>query len=363
MGAREGLIRIAYMLKSVWAILAALVVGAVLVRAAGANPIEAYSALFAGAFYDYYGIASTLVRMSPLLLAGLAVIIPLRAGLFNIGGEGQIYMGGLLGTLAALYIPEAVPAPIAIALTILAGATGGALWALVPALLKAYRGINEIITSLLLSYVAIYVVGALIHGVLMEPGAPYPYSREIAFERALPIFLPRTEAHVGILIATVLAIVAWVVLKRTTLGLSIEMVGHNPVAARYAGLNLRRIILSSFAMGGAVAGLAGTFEVIGLKYRLFDHFSPGYGLQGIIVAFLAGLSPLMAIFAALFLAGLQVGAGAMQRAVGVDTTMVEALQGLIVLFVAVGLAFRYRHKLRVAAPAATPAATPAVETA
>lgn len=346
------ILRLAYMLKSVWAILAALVVGAGLVLLAGANPIDTYAALFSGAFLDYYGLGSTLVRMSPLLLAGLAVIVPLRAGLFNIGGEGQIYIGALFGTVAALYLPDFIPAPLAIVLTILAGALGGALWALIPALLRAYRGVNEIITSLLMSHVAIYAVGVIIHSWLMEPGAPYPYSREIAAERALPVFMPQTQAHLGILLSVVAALVLALVMKRSTLGQSIEIVGHNPTVATYSGLGVRRLIVTSFLIGGAMAGLAGTFEVIGLKYRLFDHFSPGYGLQGIIVAFLAGLSPLFAVLAALFLAGLQSGAGIMQRAVGVDTTMVEALQGLIVLFVAIGLAFRYRPGRRAAkAPA------------
>ena len=353
----ERLRRIAYMLKSVWAILAALVVGAGLVMLAGANPIDTYAALFSGAFFDYYGFGSTLVRMSPLLLAGLAVIVPLRAGLFNIGGEGQIYVGALFGTVAALYLPDALPAPAAIILSILAGALGGALWALIPALLKAYRGVNEIITSLLLSHVAVYAVGVIIHTWLMEPGAPYPYSRELAPDRVLPVFMPQTQAHLGILLSIAAALVLFVVMKRSTLGQSIEIVGHNPVAAIYSGLRVRRLIVTSFLIGGAMAGLAGAFEVIGLKYRLFDHFSPGYGLQGIIVAFLAGLSPLLAIFAALFLAGLQSGAGIMQRAVGVDTTMVEALQGLIVLFVAIGLAFRYRPSRR--ALTAQAGATPA----
>ncbi|MDN2565536.1 ABC transporter permease [Aquibium sp. A9E412] len=355
--------RLVFLFKGVWAVLAALVVGAFLVVLAGADPLAAYGALFSGAFFDYYGLASTLVRMSPLLLAGLAVIVPLRAGLFNIGGEGQIYIGALAGTVAALYLPEALPAALRLPLIVLSGALGGALWALIPALLKAYRGINEIITSLLLSYVAIYLVGAVIHVWLMEPGAPYPYSREVPYDVLLPVFLPRTEAHAGILIALTCAVVLGIVLRRTTLGQSITVVGHNPAAASYAGINVKRLILTSFAIGGAMAGLAGTFEVIGLKYRLFDHFSPGYGLQGIIVAFLASLSPLLAIVAAFFLAGLQAGAGAMQRAVGVDTTMVEALQGLIVLFVAVGLAFRYRPGRTAGKPPAGAPAAAVPETA
>lgn len=348
----EFLRRALFSLKSVWAVLLALVVGAGLMLISGANPIAAYSALFSGAFLDYWGLGGTLVRMSPLLLAALAVIVPLRAGMFNIGGEGQIYIGALFGTVAALYIPDFVPAPIAIVLTILAGALGGAIWALIPALLKAYRGVNEIITSLLMSYIATNLVGVLIHVWLMDPGASYPYSREILRERTLPIFMPQTQAHIGILIAVAAAVLIWVIFKRTVLGKSIEVVGHNSTVANYSGLNVKKLLITSFVIGGAMAGLAGTFEVIGIKYRLYDQFSPGYGLQGIIVAFLAGLNPILAVVSALFIAGLESGAGIMQRMVRVDATLVAALQGLIVMFVAIGLAFKYVPRIKKTAPTA-----------
>lgn len=347
-----GLVRIVYLLKTVWAVIAALLIGAIFILLAGGNPLEGYSALFRGAFADYWGIGDTLVRMSPLLLAGLAVIIPLRAGLFNIGAEGQIYIGALFATIAALYLPAVLPGVVRIALCIVAGAVGGAIWAAIPGLLKAYRGTNEIITSLLLSYVAVYMIGAILHAWLIEPGAPYPYSREVPDEVILPIFLPRTQAHAGIMIAWVAALLVAIMFWKTTLGQSIQIVGHNKHAAAYAGLNVKRLTVLSFALGGAMGGLAGVFEVLGLKYRLFDHFSPGYGMQGIIVAFLAALNPIGAIFAAIFLAGLQVGAGSMQRATGIDTTMVAALQGLVVLCVAMGLAFKFhpdRWRRRIAA--------------
>ncbi|HMN11952.1 MAG: ABC transporter permease [Rhizobiaceae bacterium] len=347
--------------KGVWAVLAALTVGAFLIILAGANPLDAYVALFNGALFDYYGLASSLVRLCPILLVSLAVIVPLRAGFFNIGGEGQVYIGALCSTLAALYLPTVLPGSIRIVFVILAGGFGGALWALIPAALKVYRGTNEIISSLLLSYVAIYLVGAIIQVYLMEPGAPYPYTREIPSEVTLPLFLPQTEAHIGVIFAVAIALLVSVVLNRTTFGLSIETVGHNPDAAAYAGISIRRTAIIAFLVGGSMAGLAGTFEVIGVKYRLFDHFSPGYGFQGVIVAFLANLDPRLAILAALFLAVLQAGAGSMQRAVGVDTMMVGALQGLVVLFVAVGLSIRYRATFAIQTQPVSTASTSATE--
>lgn len=333
-------VRLFYLLKGVWAVVAALLVGSLLIRLAGSDPLEAYAALFHGAFLEYHGFGSTLVKMSPLILAGLAVTVPLRAGLFNIGAEGQIYSGALLATISALYLPP-LPGPAHILLASLAGVLGGSLWALIPAVLKAYLRVNEIIVTLLMNYVAIQVVSFFVSGPMMEEGAPYPYSPEIPEALFLPHVLPGTDAHLGVVIGLALAVVLHFLFRRTTLGFSLATVGRNAHAARYAGMSVQRHILLAFAVGGALAGLAGTYEVLGLKYRLFHLFSPGYGYDGIVVTFLAGGNPLLAVLAATFLAGLRSGANTMQRAVGVETTVVEAIQGLVIIFVAVSLAFRF----------------------
>jgi len=337
-------IQIIYMLKSVWAALAALAVGSILILMAGSDPILAYQALFKGAFFEYYGFASTLVKMSPLILAALAVTVPLRAGQFNIGAEGQIYIGALCATLAALYLP-ALPSWLHIIVASLAGAIGGALWALLPAYLKAQYRINEIIVTLLMNYVAINIVSYFVSGPMMAEDAPYPYSDEIPATLFLPHILPRTDAHIGVLIGIVAAIALYIVFRRTTAGFSLATVGRNPDAARYAGISVKRQIIGSFLVAGALAGLAGTYEVLGLKYRLFHLFSPGYGFDGVVITFLAGANPLFVIVAAAFLGGLRSGAGIMQRAVGVDTTVVEAIQGLVVIFIATGLAFHYENSV------------------
>ncbi len=337
-----GLVRLLYATKSVWAILAALVVGAVFILIAGSDPIAAYGALFTGAFFEYHGIATTLVKMSPLLLAGLAVLLPLRAGLFNIGAEGQIYLGALFATMAALYLP-AMPGWIHIIVCSFAGMIGGGLWALIPAYLKARHNINEVIVTLLMNYIGINLVSYATSGPMMEEGAPYPYSAEISEALWLPHILPRTDAHLGVVIGLVIAMVMYYVFQRTSLGYSMNAVGSNPQAARYAGMSVRRHIIWSLVLGGALAGLAGTYEVLGLKYRLFHAFSAGYGYDGIVVAFLGGGHPLYAAAAALFLAGLRSGANIMQRAVGVPTTVVDTIQGLVVIFVAASLAFRFER--------------------
>jgi len=334
------LLQIIYALKSVWAVLAALLAGSFLIALAGFDPMAAYETLFKGAFADYYGFGNTLTKMCPLIFAGLAVAVPLRAGLFNIGGEGQIYMGALFATLVGLYGP-ALPGWLHILVASLAAALGGALWALVPALLKAYRGINELILTLLMNYVAINFVSYLVSGPMRDEGAPYPYSPEIPEALFLPHVLPRTDAHIGVVVGIALALALVVVFRRMTFGYTLSTVGRNPEAARYAGIAVRRQIVVAMLCGGALAGLGGGYEVLGLQYRLFAHFSPGYGFDGIVVAFLANLDPFFVTLASLFLAGLRAGANIMQRSVGVETTVVDAIEGLVIIFVALSLAFRF----------------------
>lgn len=335
-------LRIAFMLKSIWAVLLALLAGSVLMWLGESDPLEAYAALFSGAFLEYHGFATTLVKMSPILLAGLAVAVPLRAGLFNIGAEGQIYLGALFATWAALYLPE-MPGWLHILACSLAGMVGGGIWGLIPGYLKAYQNVNEVIVTLLMNYIGINLVSYFVSGPMLAEGAPYPYSEEIPETLWLPWIMPGSDAHMGVVIGIVLAMLLFLVFERTSIGLSLATVGHNPRVARYAGMSVKGHIMYSLAFGGAVAGLAGTYEVLGLKYRLFHLFSDGYGFDGIVVALLANGNPLFVTIAALFLGGLESGANIMQRAVGVQTTIVEAIKGLVVIFVAAGIALRFEN--------------------
>lgn len=335
------LVRWIYRLKTVWATLLALLCGAVLIVLTGHDPVAAYRELFGGSFFDYWGLSATLVKLSPLLLAGLAVALPLRVGLFNIGAEGQIYMGGLFATLFALYAPE-MPALLAIPLGAIAGMIGGAVWALIPALLKAYRDINEVIVTLLMNYVAINLVSYAVGGPIRAPDAPYPYSPEVPESFWLPFIMPRTDAHLGVVVAVAIAVILYIVFRYTSVGFSMNTVGSNPHAAKYAGMSVRRHIILAMCTGGALAGLAGCFEVFGLKHRLFHLFSGGYGYDGVVIAFLANANALGSIIAATFMAGLESGANMMQRAIGVPVTVVEAIKGLVVMFVAASLAFSFQ---------------------
>lgn len=335
------LIRFFFLTKTIWATLAAFLAGTVVILLVGGDPIAAYWALFHGAFFDYYGLGSTLIKASPILLAGFAVIIPMRAGLLNVGAEGQIYMGGLFASAIALYMPEACPAFILFCLCVVGGALGGGLWAAISGYLKAYRNLNEVISSLLLNYVAINLVSFAAGGPMMQEGAPYPYSREIRDDLWMSQILPGTDAHSGVIAALLLAVVFYLVVRFSTIGFTLNMVGKNPHAAAYAGINVRSSIMVAMFTGGAVAGLAGAFEVLGLKYRLYHLFSPGYGYDGIVAAFLADLHPMFLPLASLFLGGLKAGGQQMQRSVGLDSTIIDLITGLVIIFVAASLAFHY----------------------
>jgi general nucleoside transport system permease protein len=327
-------------LRLLWACALALLLGAGLIALSGASPWDAYRALLHGAFFDYWGLASTLVKASPILLAALAVALPLRAGLFNIGAEGQIYAGALLATVVALALPP-LPAPLGMLLVMLAAMAGGALWAAVPGYLRAYRGINEVIVTLLLNFVAIQLVSWAVSGPLLAEGAPYPYSEEVAPALRLPMLLPQTDAHAGVLAGLGLALGLHLLLQRSALGHALDVVGRNPLAARYAGIAVERQLLGAMLGGGALAGLAGGLEVLGLKYRLFHLFSPGYGFDGIVVAFMSAAHMAWLPVAALLLSGLKAAANGMQRAVGVEGTVVDAIHGLIVICIAASHGLRW----------------------
>lgn len=331
------------------AILLALIVGAILIAIAGKNPIAAYLALFQESLFSYFGFGNTLTKMAPLLLTSLGVLIALRGGQFNIGGEGQIYLGALGSTIVGLYV-TGLPAILHILLCLMAGFLLGGLWGYVAGYLKAIRGVNEVITTLLLNYIGVNLIGYLVQNPLQEPGAPSPYSPLIAQSAKLPIMLPGSLVHGGIILAILAAAIIWLLLNRMPLGYQIKAVGLNPDAATYAGISVPKTIMLVMVLAGGLAGLAGACEVMGTKYRLFDEVSPGYGFDAIAIAFLSRGSVWGTVFISLFFAALRSGANIMQRSAGVPVTVVYAIQGLTVLFIAISLAsesvWKPSHKSR-----------------
>lgn len=320
------------------AIAFALLAGAILILVAGANPIVAYTALFQESLSTYFGFGNTLTKMTPLLFTSLGVLVALRAGQFNIGGEGQIYLGALGSSLIGLYI-QGIPAFIHIPLALFFGFIFGAFWGLIPGYLKAIKGVNEVITTLLLNYIAVNLISYLVQNPLKAPAAPSPYSPLIAKTAQLPIILPGSLAHAGIILALITAGILWVLLTKSPLGYQINAVGFNPIAARYAKISVERTIMLVMGLAGGLAGLAGACEVMGLKYRLFEQVSPGYGFDAIAIAFLSRGNVFGIVLTSLFFAALRSGANVMQRSAGVPSTVVYAIQGLTVLFIAIALAW------------------------
>jgi len=326
------------------AILLSLTVSAGLIVARGANPFVAYAAMLDGAFGSVAALANTGVRASPLLLAGLGIALGFKAGLLNVGAEGQIYAGGIAATAVGI-TPLPIPAWLHLLLTVIAGFVGGALWGLIPAYLRAYRGVSEIVVTLMLNYVGIQLASFLVqeYAPLGAQGVFYPQSPLILPSARLPVLIRGTSLHAGIILGLLMGLLLYFVLRYTNFGFRTRMVGENPDAARYAGVNVKRQLFSVLLISCGLGGLAGTGEVIGLKIRLFDRFSQGLGYDAIAVALMANGDPLGTVLTALFFGALRAGAGKMQIEVGIETPIASVIQALAVLFViAIGFAERFR---------------------
>jgi simple sugar transport system permease protein len=320
--------------RPILAIILAFAVSAVMIVAQGANPFEAYWAMLRGSFGSVAALANTGVRAAPLLLGGLGVALGFKAGLLNVGIEGQIYVGGSSAAAVGM-IPLPVPGWLHLILAVAAGFLGGVVWGLIPAYLKAYRGISEIVITLMLNYVGIQVCSLLVHepSPMAEKGAFYPQSLPILPSAHLPILIKGTSLHLGIVIGLVAALFIYLALKYTPFGMRTRITGQNPEAARYAGIDVKRQIVLVLLLSCGFGGLAGTGEVLGLKLKLYDYFSMGLGYDAIAVALMANSNPIGVVFTALFFGALRAGAGKMETAVGIKTPIVQVIQALAVLFV------------------------------
>ena len=321
-----------------WAVLISFLVGSVVILGAGANPLQAYLALVVGAIGNQGSIATTLVKSVPLMLGGLAVALSFRSGVFNIGVEGQIYMGALFAVWAgtALQLPAVIHLVVALAF----GMLGGSLWSAIPGYLKATRGFNEVVVTIFMNYIAIDLVDYAVQGPLKEPGWNYQTAAVAATAR-LPIIWPGTDLHFGLIVALFAAGLVYVLLFHTPLGFRLRMVGANPEAARYAGVKVTRVTVLAMALSGALAGLAGAVEILGVQFRLLSGFSPGWGFDSIAVALVGQLHPVGLLLSALFFAALRTGANSMQTAVGLPVVVVYVIQGLTVLLMMVGTAIQH----------------------
>lgn len=313
-----------------------LVVLVALLVASGFDASTALQAMARGAFGSWYAITSaTLVRAVPLALTGLAVAIAFRAGLLNIGAEGQLLAGAAAATATASLF-GATPSALLLPLVLLAGVASGACWAGIASWLRQRFGVLEVISTIMLNFVALYVVGWLVRGPLQEPSKFYPQSMPLAKTLQLPALLEGTRLHVGALFAVTLAGAAWWWLRETAGGFRLRAVGMNPSAAATSGrIDVARVSMYAFLASGALAGLAGAVEVTGVTYALYDH-SPGYGYTAIAVALLARLNPIGVLGTAVLFGALQAGGNAMQRDAGVPVALVNMVEAVLILLVIAG---------------------------
>ena len=300
----------------------------------GHDPVRAGAALLNGAAGSTDALLSvTLVRSVPFILTGLAVALAFRAGVWNIGAEGQLYAGALAATWVGLGFSW-LPGPLHLAALLAASALGGALWAAGPALLRVRLGVGEVITTLVLNFVAIDLASWAVRGPLQESRRVFPQSEALALDVRLPALWTETRLHWGFVLAALLAVALWWALARTVIGFKVRAVGSSPEAARVSGrIAIRPVTLGAFLASGALAGLAGGVEVAGVTYALYEGLSPGHGYTAIAVALLAGLNPLAVIPAGILFGGLEGGAGAMQRFAGVPAAWVGGVEALVILSV------------------------------
>jgi len=339
-------------LLPVIATLAALAVGALVLLLLRVNPLEAYGALWEGAFGNRNALAETLVKATPLLLVGLGICIAFRGGVINIGGEGQMVVGALLGTLIGLNFND-WPGWIVVFLALVGGFIGGAIWGGIPGLLKAYFNVNEILSTIMMNAIAVQGMNFLLRGPMIDPAqmelaSKIPQTARLIDAYRLPRLVP-TRLHLGAGIAVLLAILVYILLWHTTLGYRIRAVGQNPHASRYAGIKVQRYVVLALFLSGAFAGLAGATQVFGVNYRMITDgsatgFTGSAGFNGIVAALFGQLHPVGTIPASILFGALLVGANKMQRVVQVPSALITALNGLVVIFVVSSSIWRQRRQ-------------------
>lgn len=307
-------------------------VGTILILLSGAAPLKAYGLFFNGIFGNINGFSEALIKATPLIFTGLGCAVAFKTGFFNIGAEGQFYMGAVAAAVVSLNL-TAVSGPIRIMLSILAGFICGGVWALVAAIFKAKFGVSEIIVTIMLNYIAINFVGLAVRTFLMDPSGSVPQSAKIDESALLPRILPPTRLHAGFIIAVIAVILVWIIMERTKLGYELKVVGFNKRAASCNGISvMKNIVLSAFLSGG-LAGLAGVVEVVGVQKKLLEGISSNCGYTAVLIALMASNRPAGVLAAAILFAAMQVGANTMQRQLGVPSAIVNILIGLVVLLI------------------------------
>ena len=323
----------ALIIVPVLSIIISFLIGCIIIAALGASPADAMRYLWKGAFGNVRNLGTTFSRSTPLIFTTLCACFAYRCGVFNLGGEGQFIIGSILACYIATLSPlTGIPAML---LCAAAGAVGGGLWAMLAGLLKVYRGQNEMIITIMLNYVATLLMGVVYTNWLRDGSVPQTVAVPDATK--LPSFLG-LRATVAFPVAIIVGIAIFYFLFYTSSGFQLRAVGLNMTAARVNGFNVRRYLLMSFIVSGAIAGLGGALELIGTQLRLINGFGAGYGFDGVAMALIASLHPLAGILVAIFFAALRVGSTTMQTATGVPTSVSDIIQALVIVFTVAGMA-------------------------
>lgn len=309
-----------------------VIITTVLILVCGADPLEAYRLFFRGIFGSFSSFSEIFVKACPLILMGLGCAIAFRTGFFNIGAEGQFYVGAIATTIVSLGLPDA-SGVVRILLSLLAGFIGGGLWALTAAFLKAKFNISEIIVTIMLNYIAINFLGYAVRTFLMDSAGNVPQSEKIASAAQLPTLISSTRFHVGILIAVLCVAIVWFMMEKTSVGYELKAVGINKRAAACNGISVvKNVVLSAFLSGG-LAAIAGGIEVLAVQKKLLEGISANAGYTAVLIALIAGNKPIGAFAVAVLYATLQVGANSMQRQLGIPSAIVHIIIGLVVILI------------------------------
>lgn len=320
-------------LVPVVSVLLALVVGGIIIACLGKNPFYGYALLFQGSLGSPQKIASSLVSACPLIFTSLCAVFAYRCGVFNLGGEGQFIMGGV--SAAAVALTTGITGLPGMLLCIVTGTLVGGLWGMLPGIMKITRGLNEMITSIMLNYVATLFMGYIYTAVFRDGGNPQTPSIDSSL---MLTKIPGFRIHMGVIVAILVGLLVAYVIGKTSFGFKIRAVGLNPLAAKVNGFPVKTLVIASFVISGAIAGMGGAVELLGKQYRLMDGFGSGFGFDGVAIALIAQLNPLASLLVAVFFGVLTTGASSMQVGIMVPTAIVEIIRALIIIFSVSGVA-------------------------
>lgn len=326
----------------VFSVLLGLLMSGLMMLMLGHNPLTIYSNMLNYAFRDIYNIADIFAKATPLILTGLAFGFAFRASLFNIGAQGQFYIGAIMAVACALKL-DLLPSYLILVICFIMSLIGGSLWAAFIGYVKAHFNANEFLVSMMLNYVAIAIMNFLLTGLLKEVKGEYPQTDVIPKSGWLPSLIPHTRLHWGFVVALLIALLAYIILWRTSLGYKIRVVGYNRDAARYAGINIEKIFVIVFFISGAFAGIAGFTEINGMQHMLIEGFNPMIGAEGIGIAILGNAHPLGIVLSALLFGALKVGGNLVVQTSRIPASIIGIMEGFVILSVI--LSYFIRDKL------------------